>query len=131
MKVLPPPPLLVPASWPPWPPWPVEVPAPLPPEPPPPHEAATSGEATVEATSARRKKRREGIIGSCAPTIPGRKLRVVDPSAPEGRHPVVLVHGIWKSRAAFGRMTRYLEARGLAVHALDLVPNDGAAPLET
>jgi triacylglycerol lipase len=46
------------------------------------------------------------------------------------RRPVLLVHGIWKTRAAFGRMARYLGGRGLVVHALDLVPNDGSAPLE-
>jgi triacylglycerol lipase len=45
------------------------------------------------------------------------------------RHPVLLVHGIWKSGAAFGRMARYLRARGLTVHTIDLSPNDGAAEL--
>ena len=54
----------------------------------------------------------------------------VAPSRPPDRHPVLLVHGIWKSGAAFGRMARYLRERGFEVHALDLVPNDGAASLE-
>jgi triacylglycerol lipase len=46
------------------------------------------------------------------------------------RHPVVLVHGIWKSGAAFARMSRYLRERGFEVHPIDLVPNDGSAALE-
>jgi triacylglycerol lipase len=46
------------------------------------------------------------------------------------RFPVLLVHGIWKSGAAFGRMARHLRDHGFEVHALDLVPNDGGAPIE-
>ena len=46
------------------------------------------------------------------------------------RHPVLLVHGIWKTGAAFGRMARYLRAQGLDVHTLDLQPNDGSAAIE-
>jgi triacylglycerol lipase len=53
----------------------------------------------------------------------------VGPLAPADRHPVLLVHGFWGSGAVFGRMTRYLAARGLDAHAIDLVPNDGAAEL--
>ncbi len=51
------------------------------------------------------------------------------PSASPDRHPVLLVHGIWKSGAAFGRMARHLRKRGFEVHAIDLVPNDGAAEI--
>ncbi len=43
---------------------------------------------------------------------------------------VLLVHGIWKTGAAFGRMSRHLRDRGFEVHTLDLTPNDGSAPLE-
>lgn len=43
---------------------------------------------------------------------------------------MLLVHGIWKSGVAFRAMTRHLEARGFEVHTIDLVPNDGRAPLE-
>jgi len=47
------------------------------------------------------------------------------PAAPADRHPVLLVHGIWKSGATFARMARYLARRGFEVHTLDLQPNDG------
>jgi triacylglycerol lipase len=50
-------------------------------------------------------------------------------SAPD-RHPVLLVHGIWKSGASFSRMARHLRDRGFEVHTIDLVPSDGHAPLE-
>jgi triacylglycerol lipase len=43
---------------------------------------------------------------------------------------VLLVHGIWKSGRAFQRLTRHLEGLGFVVHTIDLVPNDGSAPLE-
>jgi triacylglycerol lipase len=48
----------------------------------------------------------------------------------EGRHPVLLVHGIWKTQATFKRMSRYLTERGFTVHGLDLTPNDGRAGLD-
>lgn len=51
-------------------------------------------------------------------------------SPPPDRHPVLLVHGIWRSGATFGRMSRYLRERGFAVHAIDLVPSDGTVGLE-
>jgi len=54
----------------------------------------------------------------------------VAPSRPPDRHPVLLIHGIWKSGATFGRMARYLRERDFEVHTLDLVPNDGAVALE-
>lgn len=46
------------------------------------------------------------------------------------RHPVVLVHGIWKTHAAFRRMSRYLTERGFAVHGIDLTPNDGSVGID-
>jgi triacylglycerol lipase len=52
-----------------------------------------------------------------------------DPEPP-ARHPVLLVHGIWKTGAAFGRMSRYLAERGFDVRTIDLTPNDGSAVLE-
>jgi triacylglycerol lipase len=54
----------------------------------------------------------------------------VDSSALADRHPVLLVHGIWKTGAAFDRMARHLRAQGFEVHTLDLQPNDGSAPIE-
>lgn len=48
----------------------------------------------------------------------------------EDRHPVVLVHGIWKTQAAFRRMSRYLTERSFTVHGLDLTPNDGSVGLD-
>jgi triacylglycerol lipase len=56
---------------------------------------------------------------------------VPDPEPVRDRHPVLLVHGIWKSGRAFRAMERYLTKRGFAVHTIDLVPNDGRAPIET
>jgi triacylglycerol lipase len=41
-----------------------------------------------------------------------------------------MLHGIWKSGAAFAAMEKFLRARGAATRAMDLVPNDGSAPLE-
>lgn len=52
----------------------------------------------------------------------------IDP-APRDRHPVLLVHGIWKTGAAFRSMSRYLVERGFTVHTIDLVPNDGRATI--
>jgi len=43
--------------------------------------------------------------------------------------PVLLVHGIDDTAALFRRMKPYLERGGLAVHALNLVPNNGNAGL--
>lgn len=50
---------------------------------------------------------------------------------PADRHPVLLVHGIWKSGRAFRSMERYLTARGFTVFTIDLIPNDGSAPIES
>lgn len=46
------------------------------------------------------------------------------------RRPVLLVHGIWDRGAHLARMRAELEQRGLGpVRAIDLVPNDGRAPI--
>jgi triacylglycerol lipase len=50
---------------------------------------------------------------------------------PARRDPVLLIHGIWKSGAAFGRMGAHLRARGFPVHTIDLTPNDGRASIAT
>ena len=42
---------------------------------------------------------------------------------------MLLVHGIWKTGAAFRSMSRYLVKRGFTVHTIDLVPNDGRATI--
>jgi triacylglycerol lipase len=59
--------------------------------------------------------------GSSAPT---------PASPPLDRHPVLLLHGIWKTGAVFRSMSRYLTERGFAVHSLDLVPSDGRLGLD-
>jgi len=44
--------------------------------------------------------------------------------------PVLLVHGIWDSSSRLAPLQAGLEKRGVRpVHALDLVPNDGRAPI--
>ncbi|UJR82551.1 lipase family alpha/beta hydrolase [Sandaracinus amylolyticus] len=44
--------------------------------------------------------------------------------------PVLLVHGIWDRAADLAALQRGLERRGIApVRAMDLVPNDGRAPI--
>ncbi|WP_322742615.1 esterase/lipase family protein [Synechocystis salina] len=45
------------------------------------------------------------------------------------RHPVVLVHGIYDTRAKFAKMVDFLTQGGWSVHCLDLEPNDGSASL--
>lgn len=50
--------------------------------------------------------------------------------ARDDRHPVLLVHGIWKTQATFRRMSRYLNERGFSVHAIDLSPNDGSLGID-
>jgi triacylglycerol lipase len=49
-----------------------------------------------------------------------------DPALP----PVVLVHGIDGCARDMARLARGLQAAGRVVHAIDLVPNNGSAPLE-
>jgi triacylglycerol lipase len=48
----------------------------------------------------------------------------------DDRHPVLLVHGIWKTHTTFRRMARYLTERGFTVHGIDLTPNDGRAGVD-
>ena len=48
----------------------------------------------------------------------------------DDRHPVLRVHGIWKTHATFRRMSRHLTERGFTVHGIDLVPNDGRAGID-
>ncbi len=43
---------------------------------------------------------------------------------------VVLVHGIWDTSRVFARMTKWLEARGFRVLAVDLQPSDGSVGLD-
>jgi triacylglycerol esterase/lipase EstA (alpha/beta hydrolase family) len=44
--------------------------------------------------------------------------------------PVLLVHGIWDSSSRLAPLRAGLERRGIGpVHAVDLVPNDGRAPI--
>ncbi len=52
--------------------------------------------------------------------------REPDPNLP----PVVLVHGIDGSSRDMARLARALRAAGRRVHAIDLDPNDGSAPIE-
>jgi len=46
------------------------------------------------------------------------------------RNPVLLVHGIFDTGRVFHSMVPYLKQRGLTVHDLDLVPNDGNVALD-
>ncbi|MBK1989214.1 alpha/beta fold hydrolase [Sphaerospermopsis aphanizomenoides BCCUSP55] len=46
------------------------------------------------------------------------------------QHPVLLVHGINDTEAVFNKMAFYLRQRGWSVYALNLLPNNGAVPLE-
>jgi triacylglycerol lipase len=71
----------------------------------------------------------EGALPLRSLALPAQAWLVAPPLA--DRYPVLLVHGIWDSGATFGRMSRYLRGRGFDVRTIDLVPNDGAAGLET
>jgi triacylglycerol lipase len=51
-------------------------------------------------------------------------------STANDRHPVLVIHGIWKTQATFQRMIRHLENQGFTVHGLDLSPNDGSAGID-
>ena len=46
------------------------------------------------------------------------------------QNPVVLVHGIYDTVSKFKTLQAYLTDHGWSVHALNLTPNDGSAPLE-
>jgi triacylglycerol lipase len=43
--------------------------------------------------------------------------------------PVLLVHGIWDTGAKLQNLRRAIEHRGRVVETIDLVPNDGRAPV--
>jgi triacylglycerol lipase len=45
-------------------------------------------------------------------------------------NPIVLVHGMWDTKAIFDKLQPFLESRGLEVHSFDMVPSNGAATLE-
>jgi triacylglycerol lipase len=47
-----------------------------------------------------------------------------------GKHPVVLVHGLWNTVNIFWRLRTYLEAQGWPVYAFNLVPNNGDVGIE-
>jgi triacylglycerol lipase len=49
----------------------------------------------------------------------------------EATRPVLLVHGIWDTGAKLGTLRRAIEHRGRVVDTIDLVPNDGRAPIRT
>ena len=51
-------------------------------------------------------------------------------SPPLDRHPVLLLHGIWRTGAVFRTMIRYLRERGFTTHCLDLKPSSGLAGLD-
>ena len=46
------------------------------------------------------------------------------------RNPVLLIHGIFDTKAIFKTMTAHLTQRGWNVHSLNLIPNDGRLGLE-
>jgi triacylglycerol lipase len=52
----------------------------------------------------------------------------MDNSSP--RHPVLLIHGIFDTKAIFKTMTAHLTKRGWDIHSLNLIPNDGRFGLE-
>lgn len=45
-------------------------------------------------------------------------------------NPVLLVHGIWDTGKIFTSLSAYLTQLGWSVYDLDLIPNNGDAPLE-
>lgn len=45
------------------------------------------------------------------------------------RRPVLLVHGIWDTGSELAALRREIERRGRLVETIDLVPNDGRAPI--
>ncbi len=63
------------------------------------------------------------MLAACATVAP----KHARPSA--SGMPVVLVHGIWDTAAAFSRMAASLSAAGWVCHAVSLRPNDGSASL--
>ncbi len=55
---------------------------------------------------------------------------LIQTMTPMARNPVLLIHGIWDTGAIFAQMAHHLTQRGWSVHTIDLVPNNGDAPLE-
>lgn len=47
------------------------------------------------------------------------------------RNPVLLIHGLWDTKAKFNRLTPHLTKLGWSVHSISLNPNKGQVPLET
>jgi triacylglycerol lipase len=47
------------------------------------------------------------------------------------RNPVILIHGIWDTKAIFSKMSARLTELGWAVHSLNLTPNDGSLGLDS
>ena len=45
------------------------------------------------------------------------------------KRPVLLVHGIWDTGARLGTLRGAIERRGRTVETIDLVPNEGRAPI--
>jgi len=46
------------------------------------------------------------------------------------RNPVILVHGIWDTKAIFKTLSAHLSQLGWPVHSLNLTPNDGSLGLD-
>jgi triacylglycerol lipase len=46
------------------------------------------------------------------------------------RNPIVLVHGMWDTTAIFEKLQPFLTSRGLEVYSFNMLPSNGAAPLE-
>ncbi|MEG4997588.1 esterase/lipase family protein [Microcoleus sp. B4-D4] len=47
------------------------------------------------------------------------------------RNPVILIHGIWDTKAIFSKMSARLTQLGWCVHSLNLTPNDGSLSLDS
>jgi triacylglycerol lipase len=47
------------------------------------------------------------------------------------RNPVILIHGIWDTKAIFSKMSARLTQLGWCVHSLNLTPNDGSLGLDS
>lgn len=47
------------------------------------------------------------------------------------RNPVILVHGIWDTKAIFNTLSAHLSQLGWPVHSLNLTPNDGSLGLDS
>lgn len=49
---------------------------------------------------------------------------------PNGKNPVLLVHGIWDTSDIFSRVTPFLSELGWPVYGLNLIPNDSSVGLD-